>query len=432
MTLKPDTLPNYKTKSGWNALLPLRTPKPALAGDIRVDVAIIGAGYTGLAAAKRWCDIAPNDSVAMIDSSEIGEGNPGRNSGFLLEVSLANDADPKQLARMQECNRLIAASMEKISAAVKDSPADCQLLRTGTYRGAAGKQGIKSLNQYRAFLEGADLPFEDLNRQDLAARIGTNFYQQGIYSPHCYLAQPAALVRTLAKQLPASVQLYENTPALTIRSQGNTWLLETPKGHIRARNIIVANNAFAKSLGLSKPQLVAMYTYAGLTPQLPSSVLHSLGSEKNWGLLPTHRLGSTLRRTQDGRLLIRCLYGYEKEIDSYKVAQELATNLIKRFPQLRGIRFDQIWGGAVGFTLNGGAVFGEVEPRLFISAGCNGGGVVKGNLFGELLADLANGLPIPDIVALFGKASWMPPEPIRSAGFQVISRLERFRGRAEI
>ena len=109
-----------------------------------------------------------------------------------------------------------------------------------------------------------------------------------------------------------------------------------------------------------------------------------------------------------------------------------AKNLVKRFPQLAKTEFEHIWGGAVGFTMNGGAVFGEVKPGLFVSAGCNGGGVVKGSLFGELLADLANGQPVPDISALFGKASWMPPEPIRSLGFKLVSGLERFRGQAEI
>lgn len=413
-------------------MLPNRTARPALASDIITDVLVIGAGYTGLAAAKRWRETAPNDAITVIDSSEVGEGNPGRNSGFLLEISLANDANPKQLARMEKCNQLIAGSIEKIVIAMENADENCQLQRAGTYRGAAGKQGLKSLRQYRDFLEAANLPYENLNKEELASRIGTSFYQHGLYSPHCYLAQPAALIRALAKQLPADIQLFENTPATALTQQQNQWLIETPNGNVSAKKVIVANNAFAKSLGLVKPQLVAMYTYAGITAPLPKELLNTLGSDSNWGLLPTHRLGSTLRRTQDGRALIRCLYGYEKEISATKVKNELCKNLYKRFPQLAGTEFDQIWGGAVGFTLNGGAIFGEVKPGVFISAGCNGGGVVKGNLLGELLVDHANGKPVPDVNGLFGQASWMPPEPLRSIGFQVISRLERYRGRAEI
>ena len=168
------------------------------------------------------------------------------------------------------------------------------------------------------------------------------------------------------------------------------------------------------------------------TPVLDVSILESLGSDSNWGLLPAHRLGSTLRRTQDGRVLVRSYYGYEREAQTEVINTELRSNLLKRFPQLEDCEFESIWGGAVGFTLNGGAYWGEKKPGLLVSAGCNGGGVVKGTLFGEILADLAHGREVPDIPYLFNEASWIPPEPFRALGFQLISAIERFRGRAEI
>jgi len=430
--LTKPTHPHYQYASGWNAMLPERIATPSLSADMAVDTAIIGAGYTGISAAKRMHELAPSDEIAIIDSSEIGEGNPGRNSGFLLEIALANDADPSQLDRMRQCNKLIAASLGKIVKTVENSSIDCQLKRMGTYRGAAGRQGLKSLHQYAAFLEAAELPYRDLNREEMEQHLGTQFYQRGLYSPHCYLAQPAALIRCLADELPDKIHLFENTPAISLKQSSGRWLIKTANGEISAKKVMLANNAFAKSLGIGMSQLVAMYTYAGITPVLDPAVLQTLGSDTSWGLLPTHRLGSTLRKTEDGRLLVRCLYAYEKEINSALVRQELSRNLVKRFPQLAKTEFEHIWGGAVGFTMNGGAVFGEVKPGLFVSAGCNGGGVVKGSLFGELLADLANGQPVPDISALFGKASWMPPEPIRSLGFKLVSGLERFRGQAEI
>jgi glycine/D-amino acid oxidase-like deaminating enzyme len=430
--LTKSTSPHYQYASGWNAMLPERIATPSLSSEIEVDTAIIGAGYTGIAAAKRWHELVPSDEIALIDSSEIGEGNPGRNSGFLLEIALANDADPSQLERMRQCNELIATSLGKIVKTVENSSFDCQLKRMGTYRGAAGKQGLKSLHQYAAFLEAAELPYQDLNREEMEQHLGTEFYQRGLYSPHCYLAQPAALIRCLSDELPDKIHLFENTPAINLKLSGGRWLIKTANGEIAAKKVIVANNAFAKSLGIGKSQLVSMYTYAGITPVLDPALLRTLGADSSWGLLPTHRLGSTLRKTEDGRLLVRCLYAYEKEISQARVQQELSQNLVSRFPQLANTELERIWGGAVGFTMNGGAVFGEVKPGLFVSAGCNGGGVVKGSLFGELLADLANGRPVPDVTALFGKASWMPPEPIRSIGFKLISGFERFRGRAEI
>jgi glycine/D-amino acid oxidase-like deaminating enzyme len=91
-----------------------------------------------------------------------------------------------------------------------------------------------------------------------------------------------------------------------------------------------------------------------------------------------------------------------------------------------------VWGGATGFTFNGAPVWGRAGENLYVSAGCNGGGVVKGTLFGRVLADLAFCKDIPDMPQLFGRASWMPPEPLRRIGFHAIAAIERHRGLAEV
>lgn len=413
-------------------MLPAREATPSLKCDIEVDVAIIGAGWTGIAAAKRWRELAPGDEIALLDSSEIGEGNPGRNSGFLLQIALAEDANPDQVERMALCNQLTGETMAQIVEEVEQSGHQVDLQRVGTYRAAASKAGMKSLTKYRAFLEAAGLPFEELDRHGLRERIGTEFYQQGLYSPDCYLAQPAAVIRALATRLPKDIQLYENTPALALENGSAGWCIRTPNGKVKCRKLILANNAFCKQLGVGRARMVAMYTYAGITPVLDDEQLASMGSESNWGLLPTHRLGSTLRRTSDGRLLIRSMYGYEKEKPKQQVKVELAKRLGHRFPALAKLPFEHIWGGAVGFTYNGGSLWGGGRLNLWVSAGCNGGGTVKGTLLGKLLVEKAHGMEVPDVPALFGAASWMPPDPFRAIGFHIASTIESWQGRKEL
>lgn len=424
--------PNYKSKSGWNALLPAREANPALAKDISVDVLIIGAGWTGISAAKRWHSLSPNSDIALIDASEIGEGNPGRNSGFLLEIALAEDANPDQIEKMELGNQLTASTMAEILAEIEGSDQTVDIGKVGTYRAAASEVGMKSLRNYRAFLEAAGLKYESLDRCALRSRMGSDFYQEGLYSPDCYLAQPAAAIRALASLLPESVQLFENTAALKLKQQATTWQVQTPNAVINARKLVLANNAFSKELGIGRSRLVAMHTYAGLTPVLEQSVLDDLGSDESWGLLPTHRLGSTLRRTRDGRLMVRSMHSYEKEAPRGKIEGELRHRLEKRFPQLPNFDFEHCWGGAVGFTYNGGALWGEFKPGLYVSAGCNGGGTVKGTLLGKLLAETAHGIEVPDVPNLFGRASWMPPEPLRKLGFNIVATLENRQGRHEL
>ncbi len=151
-----------------------------------------------------------------------------------------------------------------------------------------------------------------------------------------------------------------------------------------------------------------------------------------WGLLPALRVGSTFRRTDDGRMLPRAFWGYEKELDNRKIEKVLRDSLERRFPQIRDSKFAGVWSGATGLTINGSPIWGEIEPGLFVSAGCNGGGVVKGTLFGGLIADKAHGKPVPEIQSLFGQAAWMPPDPFRWAGNVLLAAYERYRGAAEL
>ncbi len=428
----PASFPQYQSACGWNALLPPRTATPALEGDHQADVVIIGAGWTGLACARRWQELSPQARVVVIDASEIGEGNPGRNSGFLLEVSLAEDADAANIARMKTCNGLIQETMKSLVADVKASAQAVDLERAGTYRAAAGSVGLNSLRNYQAFLDNAGLPYRLLDQTMLREELGTGFYQAGLYSPDCYLAQPAQMMRALLSRLPEGVQLYENTPVTAIHRHAGHWDISTLRGRLRSPRIVLANNAFARALGVATSRLATVYTYAGLTPQLDESLLATLGSRTNWGILPTHRLGSTLRRTADGRLLVRSLHDYASERTGLALTHALQDRLWRRFPQVTGVAFEHVWGGAVGITYNSAPVFGEFQPGLFVSAGCNGGGTVKGTLFGNLLAELAHGHQVPDISGLFGEASWMPPEPFREIGFHAKSALESWQGREEL
>lgn len=422
--------PRYQSASGWNQLLPARTPS-LLEGDRRCEVAVVGAGYTGIAAARRWAELHPDADVLVLDALTLGEGNPGRNSGFLLEVALAEDADASAVARMDECNRLLKDTMADMVRLVAESGEPCELERRGTYRAAVGGAARKSLDGYRRFLDAARLPYASLDKEALAARIGTRFYREGLYSPDCYLAQPAALIRALAATLPENVSLAEQAHVDRLVRDGAGWRLEVGGRTIRAGQVILANNAFAKRLHRGAGRVVAMYTSAGITEPLGEAALSALGSDGNWGLLPAHRLGATLRRTSDGRLLVRTFHSYEREDDPEQLNARLRTFLASRFPDIQLPAFASVWSGAVGYTQGGGPLWGQLDEGLWVSAGCNGGGVVKGTLLGRVLAERALGRETVEVGRLFGAARWLPPDPFRRIGYEVAARWEAKAGMSD-
>lgn len=428
----PVVYPQYREPCGWQSLLIQRCPEPAVDDELGCDLAVVGAGYTGLAAARTWAEARPGDRVAVLDASIVGEGSPGRNAGFLVEVPATGDAGPVSAERMAARNALIGETMDGLRSLVRRHDIRCQLVRTGVFRGAANARDVLHLERCRASLEASGLECLGVDADVLERRIGTRYYRSGLYLPACSLVQPAALVRGLADSLPANVRLYEETPALCLERERDGWRLECSNGSVKAHTVMLANNGFARELGIDagslRSRLLVLYTYAALTEPLQGAALECLGRDLQWGLLPAQRLGTGLRRTADGRLLVRACYGYEREEDNTQVARRLRACVSRRFPRLELDRtrpFAHVWGGAAGFTHNGSPVWGELAPGLWISAGCNGGGVVKGTLFGTLLARRALGQTSLDVTELFGAAARMPPEPLRQLSFAFRSSLER-------
>ncbi|MED5444388.1 MAG: FAD-dependent oxidoreductase [Pseudomonadota bacterium] len=435
-----DTYPRYPDLCGWNALLPTRAATAALEGIEKASVVIVGAGYTGLAAARRWATLRPDDSVVVLDAATVGEGSPGRNSGFMLEIALADDADAQAVARMNAMNALCRDTMGELAALVVDHQIPCDLTHRGTYRAAATARGLASLAAYEAFLKAAQLPYERLSGADLTARLGTAYYQGGLYSPDCYLVQPAALIRGLAEALPPSVQLFENSPVLALKKGAGGWSLHTPEGEARAPTVLLANNGYAArlaggALGRGVGAVTPVFTFAGLTAPLTPDARSLLGSDPSWGLLPAHRLGTTLRLTEDHRLLVRSFYDDRLPPSPQAFQAGLQDALDRRFPALAAEGATHIthhWGGATGITYNGTTFFGGVEHGLYAAAGCNGGGVVKGSLFGRLLVDEALGSLTVDVKGLFGAPPWLPPNPLRHWGFSFLTRRWRREAGAEL
>ena len=144
------------------------------------------------------------------------------------------------------------------------------ITRAGTFRAAASDIGARSIARYETFLQAAGLPFERLSRMNCGPDR-QQLLPGRLYSPHCYLAQPAQLIRALFKTLPDSVVCYENTPALQISNRQQKWQVTTANGGVNCKRLFLANNAFAKSLGVASSRLAAMFTYAGLTPSLPDA-----------------------------------------------------------------------------------------------------------------------------------------------------------------
>lgn len=423
--------PSYPDVCGWNAMLPPRAPNAAATGTISAKYAIVGAGFTGLAAARRLNELDPGAEIVVLEATTVGEGSSARNSGFLTRADIAGSADPSAVDLNILRNRYVTEGFDWLLALISQYGIDCGLQQTGRIKAAATSGGEGAVHDLLKIVEALDIPHVLLDANALQDRIGTRYYRLGLYTEVGHLVQPAALIRGLADALPPGVRLFEQSPVLALRMQG-TWHLETADARITADTVIMAANSSIKSFGYLRDRLVTIYTYAAITQPLRPADNAKLGTMPAWGLLPAHRLGTTLRRVGADRLLVRSLYAYERGISPAYARSELLARFRRRYPVLAHIDFDHAWGGTTALTMNGSPFWGKVDDRLYASAGCNGSGIVKGTVLGKRLAEHILGRDVErELLAAYGNANWIAPEPFRTLGFKVVSAVERRRAGLE-
>jgi glycine/D-amino acid oxidase-like deaminating enzyme len=207
--------------------------------------------------------------------------------------------------------------------------------------------------------------------------------------------QPAALVSGLAHSLPANVDFFEESPVIGFDA-GPPHRLETPEGEITTPRLILATNGFTDGWGFLENRLIRLVTYASLTEPLSERQLQQLGSDPNWGVTCTVRMGSTVRRTADNRLMMRnsFRYGGDTAVGDRELARARKSHLksiADRYPDLGPVEIVSTWGGFVCLSANSAPYWGGLAPGIFASVCCNGVGVPKGTFAGRAIAEYALG-----------------------------------------
>ena len=427
-------LPDYRDQCGWNAMLPARQVRPHATGAIRVKYLVIGAGYTGLAAARRLHELDPDHQIAVLEGSVIGEGSSARNSGFMTPRDSKIGLSIAEMPRAEKLNAFCEEGFDYLKAIMAAGQFDADLVRSGRVTAAATDLGSKKIQSMHEGARAHGFDHHYLQRADLKEFIGSSYYQCGLRIEEGYLMQPAKLIRGLADTLPVQVSLYENSIVQNVEEadQGSSWTIRTATATIKADIVIFATNAAIKQFGYWRDRLVTIYTYAGITAEMDANDAANLGKPV-WGVLPAHRLGTTVRRVGENRLMVRSLYAYEKPLDDGAVRLALAGCFHRRYPMLTHIPLDYVWGGTTALTMNGSPMWGQIKKGLYGSAGCNGSGVVKGTVLGKRLAEMVvTGNPQQDLQAVYGQANWIAPEPFRTVGFHAVSAYERRKASLEM
>ena len=401
---------------------------------------VIGAGYTGLSAARKLGQLYQNQKIILIDSQLAGEGASSRNSGYLVDTTL-NDGftSNKDLDNYKKKTDIYDLGINTVKKFISEYQVDCDWNQCGKYFASSKKEDEKILRNFSNTLKKLGFEHNLLSNNELSKRLGTNFYNVALHTKGGVLLHPGKLVRAMIDVLPKNVFLYENSSLLSWKKTKDIISCKFKNGRINTKKIIFATNGFLKSLGIKSSYNFPITLTASMTRSLTDDEFKSIGQPKEWGVLPVRPMGATIRMTKDKRILIRNTAEVHNpfkmsKFDLEKRSINQKIGIQKRFPQLPEDIIQSSWSGVVSRTRNSSQIFEKIDNNVF-AAGCyNGSGIGVGTLFGEQIAIKAseeNSKEI-EIIEARNKPTWLPPQPFLNLGVKTRLIYERLRARSEI
>ena len=430
---------NDNSCSWINDLSPRNNIK-ILSSDLDCEWLIIGAGYTGLSAARKLGQLFPNQKILLVDGQLAGEGASSRNSGYLVDTTL-NDGftSNKKFDNYKKKADIYKLGIEAVKRFIKEYQVDCDWNECGKYFASSKIEDKKKLENFSSTLSKLGFEHNLLTKKEIKKRLGTNFYTIALWTKGGILLHPGKLARAMIDTLPENVNLYENSSLLNWNKINGSVICSFKNASIKTKKIIFTTNGFLKSLGIKSNYNFPITLTASMTRTLSNQEFKSIGEPKEWGVLPVRPMGATIRLTKDRRILIRNTaevynpYKMSKsELNKRSYIQKIGIK--KRFPELPNNIIQSSWSGIVSRTRNSSQIFEKIDDNIFVAGCYNGSGIGVGTLFGEQIAMKASTENTNEIekIEAINKPTWLPPDPLLSLGVRVRLIYERFRARSEI
>lgn len=420
--------PDRATVSFWERQLPARTRRAPLPGDARVDVCIVGGGFTGLWAAYYLASAAPGLRIMVVDARYCGYGASGRNGGWASNF-IAGSRRTYAAAAGREATialqREMDASLAEIVRVADTERIDADIVTGGVLTVARWRsQWDRLQEQVEAAEAWGEQDLELLNADELSRRLRVSDALGGSWSPHCARIDPAKLVRGLADRVESlGVQVHEETPVTGVGEH----LVETTHGRIRAEHIVVATEGFLARMHGHRRRTLPMNSSMIVTDRLPDRVWDGIGWAGAELLGDAAHVYFYAQRTADDRIALGGRgnpYRYGSRVDTdgrtpRSTVASLRAQLVDCFPALRDVGVADAWSGVLGVPRDWcSSVVQNTSTGVITAGGYVGHGVTAANLAGRTIRDLVLGadtelLRMPWVGHRV--RSW-EPEPLRWLG----------------
>jgi len=423
----------YRGRSLWLDGLAdddLLVPRPPLPGPVDVDVAIVGAGYTGLWTAYYLRRADPGMRIAVLEREVAGFGASGRNGGWcsafvaMDRERLASKAGRGAAIALQ---RAMFGTVDEVGRVAGQEGIDCHYVKGGALQVAASPVQLARLEAGLAHARQWGMGPDDqrlLGRAEAERRVGVAGLLDAAFTPHCATVDPARLARGLAGVVERlGVPIYEATPVTRIRP-GRA---DTTRGPVTAEVVVRATEGYSATLPGLRRSVLPLYSLMLATEPLPDSVWEKIGWSGGEAMAAGGHQFTYAQRTRDGRIALggrgapyhfgsRVEPGYDRD---HRVHTRLEASLGQLLPPAAGARITHRWGGPLAVPRDWTASVGlDRSTGLAWAGGYVGDGVAAANLAGRTLADLVRGQDSDLTILPWVQHRSRPwePEPLRWLG----------------
>jgi len=414
------------------------TPRPALDGSTSVDVAILGAGFTGLWTAYHLLQRDPSLKVAVLEAEIAGFGASGRNGGWCFAGFPYPPSD--LIAEYgREAARAVSLAMydsvDDVGRVCEVEGIDAHYAKGGELEIARASYDLPKLEEmYEEFRAiGLEDHYRLLDKEQTEERIRVAGALGSFWNKEGAAVQPARLARGLARAVERhGGTIYEQT-RVTDYVPGPLPRLDTERGNVSAKVIVLAGEAYLSQLPKLRRRIVPATSHIVITEPLPDAIWQEIGWEARDVVGGFGTTGAYLNHTADGRIAFgpyRGKYPFNSTITDALDRQEAIfeharQSALEWFPMLAGARFTHAWGGVFGIPRDHMPIMQyDRATGVAMGYGYTGEGVATANLSGRVLADLITGADT-DLTRLpmtrHAPVDW-EPEPVRWAGYSLVRR----------
>jgi glycine/D-amino acid oxidase-like deaminating enzyme len=379
----------------WHATAPPAPPTATLEGEQRIDVAVVGAGYTGLACALALAEGGAR--VAVLEAGEIGHGASGRNNGQVIPTLSRVDPDELAARTSEGFVQLVCDSAARTFELIRRHGMRCEAVQNGWVQ-PAHTPGRMRLAEARANAwrrRGA--PVQLLDRAGVARVTGSGFWHGGWENASGGKLNALAYCRELARAaIGAGARVHTQSPALSIGRAGDRWRVATAQGALRAERVVIATHAYSDALwpGLARsvfPVTSYQMATAPLDEEARKTVLpFDHACSDTHGDLHFFRWDAQGRLVTGGALVLPWRWRERLE-------RRIGARVARVFPQLGVPRFEFLWHGRLGMTLDALPHVHELAPGVLAWLGCNGRGLALSTAIGGELARACLGAPLASL-----------------------------------